>query len=374
MTMRNSDTCGRTAWAEIDLSALGYNYNIIKKKAKNRVVIPLVKANAYGHGLFGTSKFLSSKMKVKYLGVARVNEGAALRNAGIKTPVIVFNGFMKEEVKDIAGLGLEVSVFSAPQARALNAEAKRRRKKINVHFKINTGMNRLGRKPEEAEEFIKLIKSLKNLKLKSIYTHFACSDRRNPGITKGQVVKFLSAAAKRGKGLMLHAASSPAIARYPFALFGAVRPGIMLYGSWPDRSISRYAKVRPVMTLKTRVVNVIKLKKGECVSYGWTYRAKKNEKIAIIGIGYGDGFRRELSNKWYVKIRGIKAPVAGRVCMDLTAVRVRGNVKVGDEVLVFGKDRYGSIPVEDVADACKTIPYEIFTGISERVPRLYKGR
>lgn len=362
-------------WAELDLSALSYNINQIKKTISGREIIPVIKANAYGHGVVPFANHLIKKHGIKMFGLARVNEGVRLREQGVKNAaLIILGGFFRGEIDAIIEYNLEPSVYSIEEARSLNAAALKSGKTVNVHAKINTGMNRLGIKPDAAYAFFGGLKGLAALKLKSVYTHFANSDVAGAGdfATEKQVDLFKPVREIAGEGVLFHAANSAAIAKYPHSYLDGVRPGIMLYGSYGDKAIKKVLNVKPVMALKSRVIHTASLEAGEAVSYGGTYRARKKEKIAVIGIGYADGFMRSLSNKWYVKINGTDAPVLGRVCMDMIMVRLSKEAKVGDEVLVFGRDKAGSIDVEDMAAAAGTISYEIFTGISERVVRVYK--
>jgi alanine racemase len=362
-------------WAEIDLPALSYNISRIKKSVSDREIIPVIKANAYGHGMLPFAKHLIKKHGIKRFGLARVSEGVRLREQGIKNAgLIILGGFFRGEIEGIIDYNLEPSVFSLEEARALNAAALKRKIKINVHAKINTGMNRLGVKPVDANVFFGGLRSQTALNLKTVYTHFANSDVPGTGdySTEKQADALKTLREIAGPGIVFHAANSAAIVKYPFSYFDAVRPGIMLYGSCGDKALKQTMNVKPVMTLKSRVIHTASLEAGEAVSYGATYRARKKEKIAVVGIGYADGFMRSLSSKWYVLINGKEAPVLGRVCMDMIIVRLAKDAKVGDEVLVFGKDKTGAIDVEDMAAAAGTISYEIFTGISERVVRVYK--
>ncbi|MEI7542392.1 MAG: alanine racemase [bacterium] len=364
---------GLMVWAEIDMAALRHNFMQLKKKTLKSEIIPVIKANAYGHGAIEFCKFLSTKLEVNNFGVARVSEGVHIRQAGIKNAsLIVLGGFFKGETADIIKYSLEPSVFSKNELQYLNSKAQLAGKIIPVHLKINTGMNRLGIKPEEAQTFIKFITTLKNISLRSVYTHFACADTANDTFTSKQVKRFSAVKAAAPAGIFFHAANSAAIAKYNFALFDAVRPGIALYGSFADKKMNKLLKLKPVMTLKSRVINTLILERGEGVSYAGLYKATQKESVAVVSIGYGDGFRRELSNKWHVMINGKKAPVIGRVCMDLIVVKPTGKVKIGDEVLIFGKDNKNKIAVEDMASAAGTISYEILTGITDRVKRVYK--
>lgn len=359
-------------WAEIDLRALEHNFNTVKKIVGKRGIIPIIKANAYGHGIVQIADFFSKKLNVNIFGVARVNEGILLRKNGIKnSSIIILGGFLKSEVDDILEHNLEPAVFSEPEIIYLGKKAREKNKVVGVHLKINTGMNRLGVKYPYCLYVLETIKKLEHLKLKSIYSHFANADTENLIFTRWQY-EILILLQKEYKSPFYHIANSAAIIKYPFTYLDAVRPGIILYGSFMDKKLKNEIGLKPVMSLKCRVVNIITLEKGETVSYGSTYKAKKKEKIAIINIGYGDGFRRELSNNWHVLVKGKKAKVLGRVCMDLTAIQASDNLKIGDEVLIFGKDGYGQIEVEDMAKKLNTISYEIFTGITERVPRVYR--
>lgn len=368
-----SKTSGLMVWAEIDMASLCHNFNQIKKKAGKSDVIPVIKANAYGHGAVEFCRFLSAELEVNNFGIARVAEGVHIRHAGINgVSLIVLGGFFKGETADIIKYSLEPSVFAKDELKYLNKQAALAGKVISVHLKINTGMNRLGIKPEQVEDFIKFIATLKNIRLRSIYTHFANADTNHETFTRIQAERFAAIKTHAPAGIFFHAANSAAVAKYDFVTFDAVRPGIALYGSFADKKINKLLNLKPVMTLKSRVINTLVLEKGEGVSYAGLYRAPKKENIAIVSMGYGDGFRRELSNKWYVMINGKKAPVIGRVCMDLIAVKPSGKVKIGDEVLIFGKSGKSIIPVEDMAAAAKTISYEIFTGITDRVKRVYK--
>ncbi len=366
-------TSGLMTWAEVDLKALRHNILEIRKKTGGSEIIPVIKANAYGHGDKELCKFLSAEMEIENFGVARVIEGVGLRRAGIKgVSLIILGGFFKGEIPDIIRYGLEPSVFLKREIMALNSAAAKANVVIDVHLKVNTGMNRLGIKPEEAPAYFNLIKKSKNIRLRSVYTHFANADMKNDSFTLKQAERFAAVRRLAPVGVFCHAANSAAIARYPEAYFDAVRPGIAIYGSCCDEYSAEHMDLRPVMTLKSRVVNVINLEKGDAVSYAGLYKAKKKETVAVVAIGYGDGFRRCLTDKWHVMINGKKAPVAGRVCMDLVVVKPSGKVNVGDEVLIFGKSGKSEIKVEDMATAAGTISYEIFTGITDRVRRIYK--
>jgi alanine racemase len=367
-----SDKARLLTWAEIDLSALRHNITAIRKKVSGREIIPVIKADAYGHGSVELCKYLSGTLEIENFGVARVVEGVTLRREGLKgVSLIILSGFFKGEINDIIKYSLEPSVFSVHELKILNAAASAANTVISVHLKVNTGMNRLGIRPCEARGFFSLISKLKNIRLRSVYTHFADSDLENDPMTLKQSALLASIKKYAPTGVFFHAASSAAAVRYPETYFDAVRPGIAIYGALDGVFLRKMIKLKPVMTMKARVINILTLEKGESVSYAGLYRAKKRETIAVVAIGYGDGFPRSLTNKWHVMINGKKSPVIGRVCMDLTAVKPPAGTKIGDEVLIFGEDRKGAIKVEDMAKAAGTISYEIFTGITGRVKRIY---
>lgn len=367
--MKPYDTKELLTWAEIDLKALSYNYEVCRKLSGNRRVIPVIKADAYGHGAAAVGAHLAAEHGVADFGLARANEGALLRGQGLtKENLIILGGVYNGEIPEIVKYSLEPSVFSLQEAKKLSKEAVKARKKINVHVKINTGMNRLGIRPSDAPSFLKALKRLENLNIRSVYTHFYDADSDNETSVRRQTSLFTVLKEHIGSGVFMHAANSAAIIKYPYAYFNAVRPGIMLYGSSSEEGLVRLSGVKSVMSFKTRVVNIIELKAGDIVSYGATYRARKKERIAIIAAGYGDGFRRDFSNRAEVLLGGERCAVAGRVCMDLTAVKVSKKVRQGDEATIFGE----GMPAAALAAIAGTISYEIFTGITNRVVRVYK--
>jgi alanine racemase len=369
MVKQPQDSCA--AWAEINLKALAGNFLAAKKMSGNSDVIPVVKADAYGHGAAEVSSCLIDKFGVKNLGVARVNEGASLVNSGISAGIIILGGFFKGEIPEIIRYELEPSVFSIPELILLNNSAKAAKKTIKVHLKINTGMNRLGVMPQDVPDFVRTLNTLSNIKLSSVYTHFAFADSCDKFETGKQASILNLIRPLVPAGVFFHAANSAAVKKFPSARFDAVRPGIMLYGSFADASLLRNSGVKPVMTLKGRIAQVTHIKAGDTVSYGGLYKAKKKETIAVVSIGYGDGYVRCLTQNARVIVNGRTAPVIGRVCMDLVMIKLNGPAKNGDEVLLFGESGKDRIPVEELAEKAGTISYEIFTGIAPRVKRIY---
>ncbi|PKL91124.1 MAG: alanine racemase [Candidatus Goldiibacteriota bacterium HGW-Goldbacteria-1] len=366
--MRERYECN--ACAHIDMSALSHNFILAGRLSGGREIIPVIKANAYGHGSVEVASYLTENLGAKKLAVARVNEGIEIRAGQINSSIIILGGFYEDEIQELIHYNLEPSVYDMPLLCLLDKKAAAAKKIIKVHLKINTGMNRLGVKPEKAPGFINFIRNSNFLKLESVYTHFADADLANDKRTKKQSLILESLKKAAGPDVLFHAANSAAILKYPFAHFDAVRPGIMMYGSYCDKKTAK--SLLPVMTLKTSVAQVIGLKSGDKVSYGGRYTARKKEYAAVISIGYGDGFPRSLSGKGEVMINGKKRKVLGTVCMDLTVVQADKNVKQGDAVLVFGRDGKNIMPIEKMAEDAGTIAYEILTGISDRVKRIYK--
>ncbi|MFP4466363.1 MAG: alanine racemase [Candidatus Goldiibacteriota bacterium] len=360
-----------TAAAEIDLAALKYNFTALKRKTKKKI-IPVIKANAYGHGIVEISRFLEKECGADILAAARMSEGIQLRKNGIKTGILILNGAGKDEISDAVRNNLAVSVHCAEKLKDVSAFCAKNRKKADIHLKFNTGMNRLGISLTDALRVKKTVDMNPRIRLKGIYTHFADADKKNDTRTLKQARELEKLKKIFGDGPMYHAANSAAAARYESVRFDAVRPGIMLYGCYPGGGFRFDIKLKPVMSLSAPVIQVRKIKKGDKVSYGGKYTAPSVRTIAVVGIGYGDGFFRSLSNKGYVLIKGKKAPVLGAVCMDMTAVRAPEKTKNGDRAVVFGKSGKAVISVEQIAEKAGTIPYEILTGITDRVERVYR--
>lgn len=356
----------------IDLDAFKFNINYIKQKFKNSKIIIPVKANAYGHGDLIISKE-AEKIGIEYLAIARVCEGIKLRENGIKLPIINFGVEYKENIKEAIENDIELSVSMVDNAREIEEYAKKLNKIVPIHLKVNTGMNRLGVNIEDAFYFANYIYNSKFLKLKSIYTHFARSEE-NVKFTEEQIKKFNNLRIILTKNKInpdfYHLFNSGAImGNYEYSDLDYLRPGIMSYGYSPFKSDELDKNLKPVMTFISKVIHLNKVKKGTGVSYNHTFVTNKNTILATICAGYGDGIFRGLSNKLKVVINNKVYNQVGTITMDLMVIEVDKNVKIGDEVFVFGNKEKAFYNAKDLANLCNTISYEIITNISERVYR-----
>jgi len=341
------------------------------------MILAVVKADAYGHGAVPVAARLQS-IGVEYFGVALMEEALELRETGIRRPICVMCGVFPGQEKDIVKADLTPFLFDLRIARGLNREAQRQGRRVKVHIKVDTGMGRVGVVPTRLEEFLIKLKGLKGLKVEGIGSHFSESYKDDREFSFVQIRRFeeaLQKAAAMGFSLPLrHIANSAGLASIPKSLYTLVRPGILLYGGFPSPEYRATIRVKPVMSLKTRVLFLKEVPSGFPVSYGRTFVTARKSLIATIPIGYGDGYPRKLSNRGTVLIKGKRAPIVGRVCMDLTMVDVTDihGVRQGDEVVLLGRQGREEITSDDLAEWAETVPYEIFTGIGKRVPRVYR--
>ncbi|MBF0493944.1 MAG: alanine racemase [Candidatus Omnitrophica bacterium] len=366
----------RPTWAEINLKHVRHNLNEIKKFVPKDVeIMPVVKANAYGHGIVEVSKELI-KCGIARLGVATVDEALKLRENGVKTPVLVLGSTLEDEAQIAVKNNITLTLCDERLLEDLVSVTRRLKKKAIVHVKIDTGMGRLGVWYEEALELIKKVHAEKNIELEGVYTHFS-SAARDAMYTEMQINNFdhvLKGMERKGIEVKYrHAANSIATVDWGRMQFNLVRPGIMLYGIYPKESFRETLDLAPLMTLKTKIVFLKDTPPGRALSYGRTFITQANTKIATIPIGYADGYGRILSNKGEALVRGVLARVVGIVTMDQTLLDVGHipDVKVGDEVVLIGKQKNSVISAEAISKLAKTIPYEILVGLGERVPRVY---
>jgi alanine racemase len=360
------------AWAEVDLDALGENLALVRGKLAAGVrVMGVVKADAYGHGARAVSQELVER-GVEYLGVATIDEGIELREAGIEVPVVVLPGICDSACAEAVRRDLSPALYSLPQAGSFSRTAEKIGRALKVHIKIDTGMSRIGVFPDKACEFIESIKRLPFLELEGVFTHFSMVGPGERKETLRQNDSFLRAVSTMKNLCLLHTANSSATLLHPPTHHKMVRPGLALYGCYPWDGCRE--KIKPVLSLKARIIQIKTIPAGARVSYGGTFTARRPSRIATFPIGYADGYPRLLSNRGWALVHSKKAPVAGRVCMDMTMVDVTDipEAKEGDEAVLIGKSGGEEIRTEKIARWAETISYEILTGIGRRIPRLYK--
>ena len=365
----------RPTWAEIDLDNLSYNFNkvrcLVGKKTK---VLVTVKADAYGHGIVEVSKKLQA-LGVDCFGVASIEEALTLRSNKIKKPILVLGMIFPEHAKKIIENDLTATVCTEDVADALSKEALKKNKIANIHIKIDTGMGRLGVWYNEAANFVIGISRLEGLNVEGLFTHFPLADS-DPYFTNSQIDLFEKISSKLRQDLKIkfvHCANSMGIIGYTKGHFNFVRPGLIVYGLYPKPGMN--IKLKPVMSLKTKIVFVKKVPPLLGVSYGHTHLSVSDSTIAVLPIGYGDGYPRVLSNKSDVLIRGKRCRIIGSICMDQMIVDV-SHLKdplVGEEAVLIGKQKNNQISAEELAGLSNTISYEIVCGIGARIPRIYSN-
>ncbi|MDD5428911.1 MAG: alanine racemase [Candidatus Omnitrophica bacterium] len=366
----------RPTWAEIDLAAIEYNYKQVRKLVDKKTnIMVVVKANAYGHGIAEVAAVLE-KLSVNYLGVATTDEALRLRERGIKTPILVLGSVLPDEVSVLVTNNITITLCNEDLLAAIKKETAKGFK-AKVHIKIDTGMGRIGVWHEDAINFIKNLAEEDGIIIEGIYTHFS-SAGRDDFFTDYQIEAFEKLLAKLdGFDIRIplrHAANSIATVDFKRSHLNLVRPGFIIYGMYPKHTFPKLIKLKPAMSLKTRIVYIKETPPGRSISYGRTYVTQRHTRIATLPIGYADGYMRNLSNRAEVLVRNRRAPVVGKVTMDQTMIdigRIKG-AKVGDEVVLIGRQGREEIRMEKLARLAGTIAYESTCSISNRVPRIYK--
>jgi alanine racemase len=370
-------TQSRPSYAEIELAAVAFNLNGIRKKVGVAVrIMAVVKANAYGHGDVAVAGFVEKDL-ADYFGVAFVEEGVTLRQSGIKKPIHVFTLPVQHQIGLYFDFNLEPTISSATDVDILEREGKKRKRSIAVHLKIETGMNRIGVQPKDLGGIVSALQNSKRVEVKGAYTHFATADQKDKSFTLQQLDHFMAATETlRQHSIqpeLVHCANSSAILDLPQTYCSMVRPGITMYGYYPSFETSKSIPLRPAMTVKTTVSMVKTIRSGESVSYGRKFVARKRTNIATLPLGYADGYTRLLTGKGMVLIHGKRFPIVGTICMDQMMVDVGdADVVAGDEAVLIGAQDNQRISCWDLAERIGTIPYEILCGISARMPRIYR--
>jgi len=366
----------RPTRVEVDLNAIKANYKKVKKQVGNCKIMPILKANAYGHGLLRIAQ-LFEDLKADYLGVAVVEEGIFLREKGINIPILVLGGVWGNQVPLFLKHNLTITASSIDKLNQIDDTAGVMKVKAKVHLKIDTGMERIGVHYYNAENFLDAAYKFKNIEVEGIYSHFANSDAADLTYAKLQLERFeevLSFYEKRSiETPYRHFSNSGAILQLPEANFDMVRPGIMLFGVYPTKEVNKTVEINPALTWKSLVVYFKVIKPNHPVGYDSTFTTDHNIRAVTIPVGYGDGYLRSMSHKAEVLIKKKRYPVIGTISMDQIIVNLeQGSAYNGDEVILLGNDGKNSITCEELADWAGTNPYEILTNINTRVPRIYK--
>jgi alanine racemase len=353
-------------WAEIDLGAIRHNVRALMRRAQGARLMAVVKADAYGHGAVPVA-LAALEAGADSLAVVTLEEGTELRCAGITAPILVFTDLLPEKLPLAEEYRLAVTAHSVTSARRIAA-----RRRLEAHLKVNTGMNRWGVDPREVGEARRILGS----RLSGVYTHFASADS-DEDATRRQIEAFAAVlAAHPFSGSLVHAANSAATLWYPGSHYDCVRPGVALYGLHPagDRGDPAEEGLRPAMALKSYVAGVRRLRPGDGVSYGLTFRVEEPMFAATVPVGYAEGYRRALSGRAEALIRGERRPLLGRVTMDACVFAADETVEVGDEVVLLGEQGGGRVTTEELGLWAGTINYEVTTGVDpRRVERSYEG-
>jgi alanine racemase len=372
---RHAEASDRPTRIHVDLDALSHNLRALRARA-GVPVMGIVKANAYGHGLVPVALHLQAQ-GVAQLGVAFVEEGIALRQAGVRIPILVMGGIFAPQVAQFIAHDLEITVSSLGKLRQVEAAAEALGRQATIHLKIDTGMERIGVHSYNAGPFIEAAVVSPWCTVKGVYSHLACADDPASPMTAQQLQRFLEACAhfeRIGAPMPLrHLANSGGVLHFPETALDMVRPGIALYGVLPDPASRLTVDLRPVLSLVSQVVYFKVVKAGHPVSYGATWAPACDTRMVTVPIGYGDGYPRSLSSRGEVLIRGRRHPIVGRVCMDQFMVDLGpdGTAYNEDSVVLIGLQGDAEITCEAVAQAAGTIPYEILVGLNDRIPREY---
>jgi alanine racemase len=372
------DEIVRPTLVEVDLNRLASNFQAIQQHVSPAKVMPILKANAYGHGLLRVAQLMES-LGADYLGVAVLEEGILLRENGIRMPILVLGGILGNQVPGFLKHDLTINASSIDKLEQVDEIASQMGVKAKVHLKVDTGMERIGVHYYNAEGFLEAAMRCRSLVIEGIYSHFANADMADLSDARRQLERFQEVLAYFDKHGLLppplrHMANSPAILQLPESRFDLVRPGLLLYGVYPTQQIPHTVAVLPALSWKSRVVYFKVILPGHPVGYGSAWQTDHLVRAVTVPVGYGDGYFRGMSGKARVLLRGKRYPVVGRISMDQVVVNIEWDSAYNDdEVVLVGESGSESITVEELAEWAGTIPYEVLTNINTRVPRVYLG-
>ncbi|MGB6369921.1 MAG: alanine racemase [Atribacterota bacterium] len=366
-------------WIEIDLDSIAQNVKNIKQLiGEKKELMAVVKGNAYGHDILEVSSVVLNNGATQ-LAVARLEEGIFLRKAGITVPILILGLTLKQQAELLVSYNITPTVCEYEMIEKLSESAIKEDKVVKVHLKVDTGMGRIGIFSHDILRFIKRIRALKNVEIEGIFTHFSVADEKDKTYTEEQFRKFmevLTVLEKEGIRIPIkHVSNSATFLDLPHMWLDLVRPGISIYGLYPSTEVQKTIKLIPAHSFRTRIVFLKELSAGEYISYGRTYTTiKKRTKVASLPVGYADGYNRLLSNQGEVLVRGRRFPIIGRICMDQCMIDVSSllEVKIGDEVVLWGRQGEEEITVEEISEKIGTINYEIVhLPDKKRVPKLF---
>ena len=370
------NTVRRPTWIEIDLNQIKRNFISLRKFLKRNVrIIAVVKADAYGHGAVPVAKCLE-KIGADVLAVAILEEALELRSAGIKSPILILNGFWPGQEKEIIREKLTPAIFRKDMIKTLRQEGERLGIPVGYYLKIDTGMTRLGFAHSRVNQIFTECFNSRWANCEGFYTHLSSAEDKNDPVNQVQIKRFKQVLEtfpfRKNFLLCNHLANSAAILNFPDALFDAVRPGLLLYGINPLDSPSNL-ETHSALSFKTSIIQIKKVDAGSRIGYGGTFRTKRNSEIATLPVGFADGLNRLLSNKGSVILHGQKLSIVGRISMDLTTIEIpeHTTARIGDEVCLIGSQGDEQISIKEVADHCNTLPYEVLCGFGSRVQRIY---
>ncbi|MHC2994324.1 MAG: alanine racemase [Candidatus Atribacteria bacterium] len=365
-------------WVEISLDAIAQNVKNIKKLiGKERELMVVVKGNAYGHDAWEVSS-VALKYGATRLAVARIEEGIFLRKAGITVPLLVLGLTLEEQVKLMLSHNITPTVCRLEIIRKISQIAIKMKRIAKIHLKVDTGMGRLGIFPQDVLGFVKKVITMENVEVEGIFTHFSVADEKDKTYTENQFKKFIDVIKNLEiKGIKIpikHVGNSATLLDLPHMWLDMVRPGISVYGQYPSIEVKKTINLKPAQEFKTKIVSLKELPPGKSISYGRTYITKKRMVVASLPAGYADGYNRLLSNQGEVLVRGKRVPIIGRVCMDQCIIDVTNlpQVKIGDEIALWGRQGDEIITVEEIAQKIGTINYEVLhMPDKKRVPKLF---
>lgn len=366
--------CPHPSWIEVDINQFRKNISLIRKHIGSTLFCLPVKANAYGHGLCAMGK-VAEEAGVDYLGVAHLQEGVALREAGVRIPILVLGAIHEDQILDLLHFDLEFTISSKFKADLVAERCKKGGKRCRIHIEVDTGMQRTGVRCSTALALFQHLKELNCFDIVGIYSHFALADHPDEPFALKQLTSFHSLISNpllQDTPLIHHIANSNGTIFFPQAHLDMVRPSLLAFGYFSKELPANLQGIAPCFSLKAKVSYFKVVGKGEGISYGHSYITPKQTRIVTVPLGYGDGFRRSLSNQGSVLIRNRRLPIVGTICMDQFMVDVGDEeVYVGDEVVLIGKQGDQEISLNEVARLCGTIPYEVLCFFNERIPRIH---